>query len=805
MSNLLYGLSNNATKGLVIRFNNTRARLLYCSSIVSSKQQQQCVRGIHNGKRGLRALQDHLHREIDSKPFDESAHRNVLRRAFETRDDLKNAQRIVVKLGSAVITREDECGLALGRLASIVEQVSQLHNEGKDVLMVTSGAVAFGKQRLGAEMRMSMSMRETLSPKELFKLANPEPRAAAAVGQSGLMALYDAMFTQYGVHIAQVLVTKPDFYNPISRHNLRSTVLELLNLNIIPIINTNDAVVSPAMADSDLAGVISIQDNDSLAAHLAVEANADSLILMSDVNGIYTLPPDQEGARLLHTFVSSNQESITFGNKSRVGLGGMESKVKSATWALERGVSVIICNGMEDQAITRIMSGKRVGTFFTQYQEKVVSVQTLAANARKGSRVLQALTPAERSDVIVRLANLLQTKKDEIMLANAQDLRAAEASGLSKHMISRLTLTPEKLKDLSEGLLQIADQSHDALGQCLRHTLIADGIHLKQVTVPLGVLLVIFESRPDCLPQIAALSIATGNALLAKGGKEATHTNTYLYNLIKEALSNYESAENAIGLVSNREDVSELLQFDNYIDLVIPRGSNELVRSIQAQSKSIPVLGHSEGICHVYVDINADRSKALKIVLDSKCNYPSACNAMETLLLHKSLLDTDFFAQLCNELKENGVDIYAGPRLSKKLTFGPQPAKSLRTEYGSLACTIEIVDDVNDAIEHINTYGSGHTDTIVTEDNISSHYFQKTVDSACVFHNISTRFADGYRFGLGAEVGISTGRIHARGPVGMQGLLTTKWVINGSGNTVSEFSSGDNHYKHEALQLENFE
>ncbi|CAG2164936.1 unnamed protein product, partial [Oppiella nova] len=348
--------------------------------------------------RGLRALQDHLHKEVESGlHVNNNPNRNVMKNAFETRNDLKNAQRIVVKLGSAVITREDECGLALGRLASIVEQVSQLHNEGKDVLMVTSGAVAYGKQRLGAEMRMSMSMRETLSPKELFKRANPEARAAAAVGQSGLMALYDAMFIQYGVHIAQVLVTKPDFYNPISRYNLRSTVLELLNLNIIPIINTNDAVVSPALPDSDLAGVgvglgrpivsttnpvISIQDNDSLAAHLAVEVGADSLILMSDVNGIYTLPPDQEGARLLHTYVPSSNESVTFGGKSRVGLGGMESKVMSATWALDRGVSVVICNGIEDQAINRIMSGKRIGTFFTQSKEKTVSVQALAANGK---------------------------------------------------------------------------------------------------------------------------------------------------------------------------------------------------------------------------------------------------------------------------------------------------------------------------------------------------------------------------------------------------------------------------------------
>jgi delta-1-pyrroline-5-carboxylate synthetase len=292
---------------------------------------------------------------------------------FTDRSQLKYARRLVVKLGSAVITREDEHGLALGRLASIVEQVAECQNEGRECIMVTSGAVAFGKQKLTQELLMSLSMRETLSPTDHTREDAGtllEPRAAAAVGQSGLMSLYDAMFAQYGVKIAQVLVTKPDFYNEETRRNLFSTLSELISLNIVPIINTNDAVSPPPQVDEPIGGKagkkgISIKDNDSLAAMLAAEVQSDLLILMSDVDGIYNKPPWEEGARFLHTFTSDLRHTIEFGQKSKVGTGGMDSKVNAATWALDRGVSVVICNGMQEKAIKTILSGRKVGTFFT--------------------------------------------------------------------------------------------------------------------------------------------------------------------------------------------------------------------------------------------------------------------------------------------------------------------------------------------------------------------------------------------------------------------------------------------------------
>ncbi|XP_071582783.1 delta-1-pyrroline-5-carboxylate synthase isoform X2 [Temnothorax nylanderi] len=724
---------------------------------------------------------------------------------FTERSELKYARRLVIKLGSAVITREDEHGLALGRLASIVEQVAECQIDGRECIMVTSGAVAFGKQKLTQELLMSMSMRETLSPTDHTR-EHAEPRAAAAVGQSGLMSLYDAMFAQYGVKIAQVLVTKPDFYNEETRKNLFSTLSELISLNIVPIINTNDAVSPPPDVDEEVAGGggrrgISIKDNDSLAAMLAAEVQADLLILMSDVDGIYNLPPWQDGARMLHTFSSDLRGTIKFGQKSKVGTGGMDAKVNAALWAMDRGVAVVICNGTQEKAIKSIMSGRKIGTLFTQAAGSSTPIEVVAENARVGCRKLQALSPEERAECIKILAGLLESRQSEIFAANALDLEDASKNNLAQVLLSRLSLTPAKLKSLSSGLRQIADDSLNNVGRVVRRTRLADGLELEQITVPIGVLLVIFESRPDSLPQVAALAMSSANGLLLKGGKEAANSNKYLMVLVKEALEKF-GASNAISLVSTREDVGDLLSMEKHIDLIIPRGSSELVRTIQEQSKHIPVLGHAEGICHVYIDKDADIAKAMKIIRDSKCDYPAACNAMETLLIHESLMSCSFFSDVCSMLKKEGVKINSGPKLRELLTFGPPAAKSMRTEYGTLECTVEVVSDVDDAISHIHQYGSSHTDVIVSEDTSTAAHFQREVDSACVFHNASTRFADGYRFGLGAEVGISTTRIHARGPVGVDGLLTTKWILKGDGHAAADFAEGGTRtWLHQSLPL----
>ncbi|XP_071248666.1 delta-1-pyrroline-5-carboxylate synthase-like isoform X1 [Salvelinus alpinus] len=728
------------------------------------------------------------------------------------RSELRQAKRIVVKLGSAVVTRGDECGLALGRLASIVEQVAVLQNQGREMMIVTSGAVAFGRQRLRHEILLSQSVRQALhsGQNQLKEMSLPvlEARACAAAGQSGLMALYEAMFTQYSTCTAQILVTNLDFHDEQKRRNLNSTLHELLRMNIVPIINTNDAVVPPPVPNSDLQGVnvIHIKDNDSLAARLAVEMKADLLIALSDVEGLYDSPPGTDDAKLIDIFYPGDQQSIRYGSKSKVGIGGMEAKVKSALWALQGGTSVVIANGTDPKVtghvITDIVEGKKVGTFFSEVKPAGPTVEQQTEMARQAGRTLATLHPDERGEIICRLADLLTEKKDEILSANKRDMETAASAGrLSQPLLARLSLSTSKLNSLAIGLRQIAVSSRDSVGQVLRRTRVANNLELEQITVPIGVLLVIFESRPDCLPQVSALAIASGNALLLKGGKEAANTNRILHQLTQDALSIH-GVKDAIQLVSTREEVEDLCRLDKMIDLIIPRGSSQLVRDIQRAAKGIPVLGHSEGICHVYIDSEACIEKAIDIIKDSKCDYPAACNAMETLLLHRDLLRTPLFDQIIDMLRVEQVKIHAGPRFASYLTFSPSEVKSLRTEYGDLECCIEVVDSMQDAVDHIHKYGSSHTDVIVTDNEKTAEQFMQQVDSACVFWNASSRFADGYRFGLGAEVGISTARIHARGPVGLEGLLTTKWVLRGEGHTVAEFSeAGSMKYLHENIPV----
>jgi delta-1-pyrroline-5-carboxylate synthetase len=411
---------------------------------------------------------------------------------------------------------------------------------------------------------------------------------------------------------------------------------------------------------------------------------------------------------------------------------------------------------------------------------------------------MQSLSSVKRRKIIHDYAELLLSHTQEIIDANKLDYELAEKNNLSSVLLSRLILNESKIKVLVDGMAQIAANTH-ILGRVIKSTKLAEDLVLKQVTVPIGVLLVIFESRPDCLAQIVSLCISSGNGLLLKGGKEAYHTNKILHSLAQDAMAQFVPRE-TISLLNTRGEISDLLELDtNYIDLIIPRGSNELVSYIQRNSKTIPVMGHSEGICHVYVDPSANPDHVLNIVRDSKCDSPSACNTMETLLIHKDLINTELFRQIISMLKKENVLINLGPRLYDQWSCEFPLAENISYEYSDLELTIEVVSDVLDAIQHINNYGSHHTESIITENLEAADIFLKTVDSACVFHNTSTRMADGYRFGLGAEVGISTGRLHARGPVGVEGLLTTKWIVEGNGHTANEFAIGKNTFVHEII------
>ncbi len=417
------------------------------------------------------------------------------------------------------------------------------------------------------------------------------------------------------------------------------------------------------------------------------------------------------------------------------------------------------------------------------------SPQAVALAAKAGGRALARLPSAARTAVLHRVARALDAHRDRIAVENAADVTSAaelvSRGELSQALADRLVLSPAKLDALIAGVHAIADQP-EPLGRRLRHTRLGPGLELEQISAPIGTLLIIFESRPDALPQIAALALRSGNGLVLKGGREASRSNAVLHAIITEALQPDVAAE-TIGLVDGRAAVADLLKLDHVIDLVIPRGSGAMVRHIQTHTR-IPVLGHAEGVCHMYLHRAADPALAPRVIVDAKTDYPAACNALETLLIDRDAAPT-LGRTAVEALQAAGVTLH-GDTDSAAL-YGIVDDADFRTEYGALEASVAIVDGLDHAIDHIHRNGSGHTECILTEDTAIAERFLAEVDSACVFHNVSTRFADGYRFGLGAEVGISTGRIHARGPVGVEGLLTTRWRLRGQGQSIAAIKTHD--------------
>ncbi len=429
------------------------------------------------------------------------------------------------------------------------------------------------------------------------------------------------------------------------------------------------------------------------------------------------------------------------------------------------------------------------------------SVAAIAARARKASRALAELPAGTRNEVLLAIASAIEANALRILEANARDLKASEpelaAGRMSVAMFARLKVSERGVTQMSAQIREVA-RLGDPLGRRLSATELDDGLVLYKESCPFGVVGVIFEARPDALPQLASLALKSGNAILLKGGAEAAQTNETLVTIWREALANFSLVPaDSINLLETRADVNEMLSLDRDIDLVIPRGSYALVQHIMAHSK-IPVLGHSEGICHIYVDRAADLDKAIAITYDAKVQYPAVCNAAETLLVHTAIAER-FLPPMVAKLKEARVEIRGD---SKTITFLPKagilPATEAdwATEYSDLILSVKVVEDLDEAIEHINRFGSRHTDAIVTEDAQAARRFLNEVDSAGVFHNASTRFADGGRYGLGAEVGISTSKLHARGPMGLEGLTTYKYKLIGSGHTVAPYAKGEKKFKH---------
>ncbi|MEL4897806.1 glutamate-5-semialdehyde dehydrogenase [Crocosphaera sp. Alani8] len=415
-------------------------------------------------------------------------------------------------------------------------------------------------------------------------------------------------------------------------------------------------------------------------------------------------------------------------------------------------------------------------------------LKEIAEKTSQAGRKLGGLSTSDRNQAIEAIAVALENASAEIIKANELDCELAEKEGISIPLYNRLKLGKTKLEATIKGVRDVINLP-DPVGHISIHRELDEGLVLKRVSCPLGVLGIIFEARPEALIQITTLAIKSGNGVILKGGKEAINSCQTLVKVIREALENTKVNPDAVQLLTTREEIRQLLDLEEYIDLIIPRGSNEFVRFIQ-NNTNIPVLGHADGICHLYIDKKADLETATAITVDAKTQYPAACNAIETLLIHESIA-SEFLPKIADALTSHQVRLKGDQLTQKYLNIEAATEEDWKTEYSDLVLSIKIVDSLEAAISHINTYGSEHTDAIVTEDKNSAELFMNQVDAAGVYHNCSTRFADGFRYGFGAEVGISTQKMPPRGPVGLEGLVTYKYQVTGNGHIAATYS-GEN-------------
>ena len=409
-------------------------------------------------------------------------------------------------------------------------------------------------------------------------------------------------------------------------------------------------------------------------------------------------------------------------------------------------------------------------------------IKNEAIKSKQASFTMALLDNATKNRALEAVAESLLSNKEAIFKANEEDIARSESEGLDMPLLKRLSFNEHKLNDVVDGIRSLMTLD-DPVGKLKLHTTLDDGLELYRVTCPIGVIGVIFESRPDALVQIASLCLKSGNSVFLKGGREALKTNKVLFDTIKEASEANGLPEGWINLLESRDEVNAMLALSDCIDLIIPRGSNAFVQYIM-KNTTIPVMGHADGVCHTYVDEFADEDKAVKIIVDAKTQYVSVCNATETVLVNRKLKDS-LLPKILKALEDKGVTIHLEDEVQE-----------WHHEYLDYEVSVKLVDSVDEAIDHINRYGSGHTDAIITENMENAEYFLNKVDSGSVLLNCSTRFADGFRYGFGAEVGISTSKLHARGPVGLEGLVSYKYKLYGDGHIVGDYASGEKRFKH---------
>ena len=798
-------------------------------------------------------------------------------------------QRLVIKIGSALLT--DEAGKVNRRwLAGIAQDIASLRAVGQDVLVVSSGAISIGCGVLGIDRRRTRL---------------DDLQAAAAAGQVQLVHAYQEALSAHGFAVAQVLVTLGDTENRRRYLNAKGTLAKLLAHGVIPVINENDTVATDE---------IRYGDNDRLAARVAQMAMADGLLLLSDVDGFYTSDPnrDKEAKHIAEVdLITDEMLAMAGGSRSRVGSGGMATKLQAARIATHAGCSTIVASGAVDRPIDALRNGARhtvfhargtpsgarkqwlagvldirgklqlddgaaaalagggsllpvgvigvLGSFcrgdpvtltgadgeelgrgLVAYEsdeaakiagchsaeieirlgypgrsamvhrndlilfDRNMTVQSkhhhrdppdtsitlimdeLGRAARRASQSLANCSAAKRNAALLASASEIRSRADVILSANQQDLNRAKDKELGHAMLDRLALDAARLEAIASGLEAIAELP-DPLGRVLAEWVRPNGLHIQRVSVPLGVIGMIYESRPNVTADAAGLCLKSGNPVILRGGSESFESSRAIYEGIVASLSEAGIPAAAVQMVptTDRAAVGYMLSsMRSYIDVLVPRGGKSLIRRVQKDA-GVPVIGHLEGICHVYLHESANADMATDIVLNSKMRRTGICGAAETLLVDRKAV-ARLMPRVIDELVKAGCEV-RGDADIQRISSAVLPAseQDWTTEYLDAVISVRTVDGVDGAIEHIQTYGSGHTECIVADQQAAAESFLTGIDSAILLHNASTQFADGGEFGMGAEIGIATGKIHARGPVGAEQLTSYKYVVRGAGQVRS--------------------
>ena len=673
--------------------------------------------------------------------------------------------RIVIKIGTSTITHPTG-RLNIRQMEALCKVLSDLKNAGNEVILVSSGAIGMGvgKLRLGKK------------PVDV-----PTKQASAAVGQCELMYTYDKLFSEYRHTVAQILLTADDIADPARHENFQNTIQRLLELDAIPIINENDTV---SVAE------FGIGDNDTLSAIVATSVRADLLVLLSDIDGLYTADPHKnpDAQRIRRAGDHRRHPPPGRGQGLRARDRRDEDEALRCTDRHEGGHGYDHRQRGGCGAAVRTARRPRHRHQIYRKEGRRMTTHELLLAAKAAAPALAWLGSEEKNAAILRMADAIVRETDVILAANEADVQAAKGT-ISDVMLDRLRLTQARIAAMADGMRQVSALP-DPAGEVLAEVRRPNGLVICKTAVPLGVVAIIYESRPNVTSDAAVLAMKSGNVCVLRGGKEAYRSAAAIVAAMHEGLREAGLPETFVNLVSDptRRSAQELMTASGLIDLLIPRGGAGLIRAC-VESATVPCIETGTGICHVYVDKDADLEKALNIIENAKTSRPSVCNAEEVALVHR-----DVAGAFLPRLKARLVDARAAAgKIPVELRLDaaaqaiipgtPAGERDFDTEFLDYILAVKVVSDADEAIRHIAAHSTHHSDAIVTENAQTAERFTRLVDSAAVYVNASTRFTDGGEFGLGCEMGISTQKLHARGPMGLRELTTYKYIVTGDGQT----------------------